>query len=120
MFQLVFHINELEKWSMLLSNIQNTTQELNKRKTAFNIAIIANANAVKGYLNPEIREQITTLKSHDNHHIHFFACQNSLTGQEISQTDLNPNSISSTIEIVPVAIIALVEHQNAGFAYIKP
>lgn len=120
MFKLVFHINEPQKWPMLLNNIHNTIQELQADNSSFNIVIIANAGAVQGYLDSEIRAKITELTIHDKtEQLRFFACQNSLKGQEISQDDLNPKEHQSIIKTVPVAIIALVEYQQQSFAYIK-
>lgn len=117
MFKLVIHISDLEKWPTAINNVRNTAQSLSITNTPFEIIIIANAGAVKGYLAQDIRTQIAEITTP---HIQFFACNNSLTGQNIALTDLNAENMPSTINIVPVAIIALVTHQNAGFAYIKP
>lgn len=120
MFKLVFHINEPQKWPMLLNNIHNTIQALQTDNVPFNIVIIANAGAVQGYLNSEIRQKITELVTdHQTEQLQFYACQNSLKGQDISLDELNPKNTPTTIDTVPVAIIALVEHQKAEFAYIK-
>lgn len=116
MLKIVIHISDLERWPIALNNVHNTVQALSSQ-SAFEIAIIANAGAVKGYLELDIRERITAIQ-HD--HVRFFACNNSLMGQDISQDLLNPTDIQSSIEIVPVAIIALAEYQTMGFAYIKP
>lgn len=116
MLKIVIHISDLERWPMALNNVHNTMQALSSQ-ASFEIAIIANASAVKGYLDPAIRERITTIQ---NNHVRFFACNNSLIGQDISPELLNPIDIQSSIEIVPVAIIALAEHQTMGFSYIKP
>ena len=132
MFKLVLHISDLDKWPAALNNVRNTMNALQADQRPFEIAVIANAAAVKGYLETDIRTQISQLletainlsaADRDNSHtasLKFFACHNSLTGQDIASTTLNPPEASSIIEIVPVAIIALVEHQNKGFAYIKP
>lgn len=120
MFKLVIHLSELDKWSLALNNIRNTVQALSTDHSPFEIALIANAGAVKGYLDPEIRTQISQIQQFDILNIRFLACNNSLTGQNISLNQLNTANDPSIIEIVPVAVIALVEYQNAGFAYIKP
>lgn len=120
MFKLVFHINEPQKWPMLLNNIHNTIQALQTDNVPFNIVIIANAGAVQGYLDSETRQKIAELTIHNEaENIQFYACQNSLKGQDISLDELNPKNTPITIDTVPVAIIALVEHQKAEFAYIK-
>lgn len=117
MFKLIIHISDLEKWSTAINNVQNTAKALTQSNTPFNIAIIANAGAVKGYLDPEIRHSINQI-NHTN--IQFLACNNSLTGLNISLEMLNPTQDQFPIVVVPVAIISLVEYQKNGFAYIKP
>lgn len=117
MFKLVLHISDLDKWPAALNNARNTVEALRTQQRPFKIAVIVNAAAVKGYLDPTTRTQITEIST-DN--LQFFACNNSLTGQNITPDDLNPQDSTCPIQIVPVAIMALVEYQNAGFAYIKP
>ncbi len=120
MFKLIIHLSDLDKWSTALNNIRNTAQALLRDQTAFEIILIANAGAVKGYLDSEIRTQIDQIQQLDIHNIRFLACNNSLSGQNISFDQLNSSRYPSIIKIVPVAVIALAEYQNAGFAYIKP
>lgn len=120
MFKLVIHLSDLDKWPTALNNIRNTVQALSIDQRTFEIALIANAGAVKGYLDLETRTQINQIQQLNIQNIHFLACNNSLTGQDISHDQLNSSAYPSIINIVPVAVIALVEHQNAGFVYIKP
>ena len=117
MFKLVLHISDIERWQMALNNVNNAIASLKENNAAFEIAVIANAGAVKGYLDASIREQIHLL-AHNN--LQFFACNNSLKGQNISQEILNNADYPSSIDITPAAIIALVEYQQAGFSYVKP
>lgn len=120
MFKLILHISDLEKWPTALNNLQNTVQNLTSHHRPFKIVVMANANAIKGYLDPEIRAKISEMTCDQ---LLFFACQNSLTAQNITQAALNPLNKRpeiAPIEITPTAIIALVEYQNDGFAYVKP
>ena len=117
MFKLVLHISDIDRWQMALNNVKNAIASLEESNASFEIAVIANAGAVKGYLDAGIREQIHLL-AHKN--LQFFACNNSLKGQDISLATLNNADYPSNIDITPVAIIALVEYQQTGFAYVKP
>ena len=114
MFKLVLHISDLDKWQVAINNVKNSIAVL---QIPFKITVIANVKAVQGYLDSHIRTQINALIHPD---ITFMACQNSLNGQDITLEMLNPADRTSTIAVTPVAVIALVEYQNAGFAYIKP
>ena len=114
MFKLVIHISDLDKWQTVINNINNSVKGL---RDSYTIHVVANVNAIQGYLDPKIREQITAI---DDPNIHFFACNNSLIGQNVTPEMLNPDSTPSKIGIVPVGIISIVEDQNNGFAYLKP
>ena len=114
MFKLVLHISDFDKWQVALNNVKNSISVL---QIPFKIVIIANVKAVQGYLDPDIRTQINTLSHQD---ITFMACENSLKGQGITHDMLNPADATTIIATTPVAVIALVEYQNAGFAYVKP
>lgn len=115
MFKLVIHISDKNLWQNAINNAHNTIKALHG---PFDIRVIANGNAVQGYLDPEIRQKITDI-SHPN--LQFIACNNSLVGQNITKEALNPADAKVTnIHIVPVAIIAIVEAQHEGFGYIKP
>lgn len=114
MFKLIIHISDRDKWQTALNNINNTIKAL---RTPYKIVVVANVNAIQGYLDPEIRAQITAINDSD---VVFTACNNSLVGQNVAPSTLNPADVPSKIEIVPVGIIAIVEHQNQGYAYMKP
>ena len=119
MFKLLIHISDRTQWQTAINNINNTLKAL---RTPYKIMVVANVNAIQGYLEPEIRTQLTAICSHNNHdhNVTFTACNNSLVGQNVSPEMLNPVDIDSKIEIVPVGIITIVEYQNQGYAYMKP
>lgn len=50
----VFHINEEERWDMVLSNVNNFLAEEGDAK----ISIVANGHAVNYYLNDELSDMI--------------------------------------------------------------
>ena len=49
--KVVFHVNELEKWSTVVGNINNLLKADAKMKA---IEIVANGEAVKGYLQADL------------------------------------------------------------------
>jgi len=103
----VFHINEQEKWLVLLSNIRN----LLKETSDVEIKVIANGSGVKGYIDVQLIEQIIELKGN---RIHFEACQNALNAHQIGNDQL-----AKWISVIPAGIVRLIELQPE-FAYIKP
>ncbi|WP_034550274.1 DsrE family protein [Carnobacterium funditum] len=108
MRKVVIHIDEEEKWSTVLGNIRN----LKKEQVYFEIEVVVNGSAIKGYLNPEIAE---TVEAFVQQNILFVACNNSMQGHSIKREQLN-----SAVTIVSSGILEIIEQQHAGAAYVKP
>ncbi|ALV21144.1 MAG: DsrE family protein [Carnobacterium sp.] len=108
MADVILHIDELEKWSLVLGNVRN----LKKAQASLKIEVVANAAAVKGYLDSVLLEEIKPLIEQ---HVWFVACNNALRAHEIKENDLAPE-----IKIVPSGVMELVVQQQAGAAYVKP
>ena len=108
----VFHIDEIEKWKLLIGNVRNLLKVLTENM--FEIEIVANSAAVKEYLinNSNFTNELTELSTKG---IKICACKNALNGLNIKQ-----NEIFEFVKIVPVGVKELIEKQNDGFAYIKP
>lgn len=108
-FNLVFHIDELEKWPRVMANVNNLIKGLDE---PYDIRIVANGAAVKGYLAAEYVSAFVDLTALG---VTLNICQNSMNGFEMS-----PSMLLSCITIVPAAVITLARLQHQGFAYIKP
>lgn len=106
MMKAIFHIDESNRWTMLINNIKNflSAVELN------NIKVLANGPAVREYL--EDNKDLIQLMERG---VLFMACNNSMKVYEI-----DPKDIDSRIKIVPVGVVELVSSQNDGYRYIKP
>lgn len=104
----ILHIDELEKWSLVLGNVRN----LKKAQVSLKIEVVANAIAVKGYLDSGLLEEIKPLVEQ---HVLFVACANALRAHDIKENDL-----TAEIKIVPSGVMELVIQQQAGAAYVKP
>lgn len=108
MKKVIIHINEQEKWSTVLGNIKN----LKKEPVHYEVEVVVNGPAIKGYLDPEIGKTIEEYAQQD---ILFVACQNSINSHNIKREQLYP-----AIKIVPAGIVEIIEQQHEGAAYIKP
>ncbi len=108
----VFHIDENEKWKLLIANLQNMIQVITNE--SFEIEVVANSVAVKEFkkIDSSISNQ---LKELSNIGIKICACRNALNNLMIK-----PMEIFEFIEIVPVGVKEIIEKQLNGFAYIKP
>lgn len=105
----VFHINDREKWQEVLTNVLNLLISV---KEELSIEIVANGGAIKGYLDHSLEDDMLELHKQN---VAFSCCQNAMTSQKVTQLDL-----FSFVGVVPVGVLRLVELQHEGFAYIKP
>ncbi|WP_100487349.1 DsrE family protein [Sporolactobacillus pectinivorans] len=107
-YRVIFHIDEEDKWPLLLGNVKNllASQDLAE------IEVVANAAAVAAYQSKEFVTQMTDLNGQG---VQFVACQNALNAQHISKEDL-----LKFVSVVPAGIVELVKKQNSGYVYIKP
>ena len=112
--KVVFHINDTNRWPILLSNIKNLRKDLGEAN--IKIKVVANGMAVLAYMpEPDNERILRNVRELSQVNVTFMACRNSLVGNNVDQKIL-----PSVIEIVPTGIVELVKKQAAGFAYIKP
>ena len=107
MTKVVFHLNDLAKWSMLFANLNNLIQA----QASLEIKVVVNGPAVSGYFATESLRQFTQLTAQG---IHFYACQQALKAQGLLATNL-PDEIKT----VTYGVEKLVSLQSLGAAYIK-
>ena len=113
--KVVFHVDESQKWRLLLHNVKNLLASYSVAPETVAIEVLANAEAVDGYvLNVDamVQAHMQTLFESG---VSFIACNNALTGRNISKESILP-----FIKIVPSGVRHLVDQQTAGYAYIKP
>lgn len=109
-FKVVFHIDEINKWDRVIANVNNLLKEIDPKHAE--IVVVANSEAVKGYLMPEKHQALNALIDQN---VVLNICQNSMKGFEIDASEL-PNFVV----IVSAAVLELARKQHEGFAYIKP
>jgi intracellular sulfur oxidation DsrE/DsrF family protein len=105
----VFHVDELAKWSLALTNIENAINEVGNNA---DIELVANAEAVKGYVDPSLIDKMAVLASKG---LTFVACHNALNSFKI-----DISSLPAFVKIVPAGVVEIIEKENNGYAYIKP
>lgn len=109
-FKVVFHIDDINKWDRVIANVNNLLKEIDPKHAE--IVVIANSDAVKGYLMTEKHQAFNAL---NDQNVALNICQNSMKGFEIDASEL-PNFVV----IVSAAVFELARKQHEGFAYIKP
>jgi intracellular sulfur oxidation DsrE/DsrF family protein len=108
----IFHIDENNKWELLLNNVKNLILSCNDRNHV--VEVLANGEAVTPYAEhtASFEQKLIELAKLD---VLFVACNNSLVGMEIDKERLLP-----FIKVVPVGVLEIVQKQSEGYAYIKP
>lgn len=113
-YKVIFHIDEISKWKLLLSNVSNLLNAMDHKK--FHIEVLANAEAVKYYdTTQDLGADINTMEVLNNRGIEFIACNNALMANHIEKFNM-----IHFVNIVPAGVLELVERQYEGYAYIKP
>ncbi|HMK60487.1 MAG TPA: DsrE family protein [Dissulfurispiraceae bacterium] len=112
----LIHIDENEKWKVVLGNISNLLDDVGEKVT--DVIVLANGYAVYGYSDPE---KVSSMEQLAARGVKFFACRNSLNNMcREGVACLKEEIMPSFITIVPVGITELIKRQNNGYAYIKP
>ncbi len=108
----VFHIDENEKWKLLIDNVNNLYKGIDNKSLV--MTIVANSIAVSMYKEREsiFKKELEELHSMG---VRICACNNALNGMHIEKSE-----IMKFIEVVPIGVKEIIDRQLDGFAYIKP
>ncbi|NLZ96179.1 MAG: hypothetical protein GX921_10215 [Bacteroidales bacterium] len=113
-YQVIFHIDELNKWGLLLKNVSNLLDAVGDDE--FSIEVLANAEAVKFYDAGQKSDlDLDLIRNLNNKGVKFIACNNALRAFDLKKADL-----LKFVTIVPVGVIELIIKQSKGYAYIRP
>ncbi len=108
----VFHIDQNEKWKLLIGNVNNLYKGIDNKRLV--ITIVANSVAVSMYKE---RESIFKKELEELHNmgVRICACNNALNGMHIEKSE-----VMKIVEVVPIGVKEIIDRQLDGFAYIKP
>ncbi len=110
MLKMIFHIDEIDRWPMVLKNVRNSLVA----EPESMIEVLANGGAVVFFMI-----HTKTLESDwldlVNKGVSFKACRNALNEHQIRE-----DSLPKVVEVVPAGTIELAKKQMEGFSYIRP
>ena len=109
MFKVIFHVDELEKWLLVMENARNFLAIEPDAK----IEILANSEAVK-FLAHEAKESEIFDELAGNHVV-FAACHNAM-----EKFAIPAGALAEDVVIVPAGVVELAKKQGQGYAYIRP
>ncbi len=113
--KVIFHIDELQKWKLLLHNVKNLLSSYENESSEVKIEVLANGEAVQAYASGFDESLTGKMENLSQRGVNFVACNNALTAYKIQKEQL-----SSFVIIVPAGVRELVDKQSDGYAYIKP
>jgi len=108
----IFHVDELDKWELLLENVQNLVKGIDIEKSQ--VEIVANSKAVMRY-KKDFGADNSVLEELGKKGISIVACNNALNSLKIEKEMLYPY-----VKVVPIGAKEIIEKQLDGYAYIKP
>ncbi len=115
--KVVFHVNETNKWSSVISNANNILAYSKETGDEFVVEVIANGEAVielseKKAQYKGLYESLRELSDQD---VRFFSCRNAMRKYSVDEKELY-----QFVTAVPAGVVALIQRQAEGYAYIKP
>ena len=115
--KVIYHIDEKEKWDLVLGNAMNMLNYGKENNTTFEIEIVANGIAVTGLFQHEAEEAnlYSRMEELDAQKVTFAACNNALKKYTTPNTILCPFAA-----VVPAGVVELAQKQQEGYSYIKP
>lgn len=99
--KVIYHINEIDKYSSLYSNTKNTLAY----DATIDVVVVANGPAVSLFTNQELSLVVGV-----SYHI----CNNALRAN-----DIEPSELIAGVTVVPSGVIDIIQLQDQAYRYIK-
>lgn len=111
--KIIFHIDELDKWDLLLKDLSILVDALSTKK--FHIEVLATSEAFKFYdINKNSHTNIDFMKDLNKKGVKFVVGKNHLTTNNI-----NTDNLIHFVDTVPVESLELINKQSDGYIYLK-
>lgn len=107
----IFHIDEREKWPVVQSNIVNYFEEAANQEILGKTELLVNGAAVLDVVS----DSAVKLADLINLGTDIAICANAMRSHGVTADQLQER-----LRIVPAGVVELVERQHDGFAYINP
>ena len=114
--KVVYHLNDLDKVSFVLGNIQNHFDGVGGPDHV-TIALVIHGQALRAFhaasANPDITRRVGQFSKAG---VEFAACGNTIKSQKIELTDLLPGFVS----VDQGGVVRIAELQSQGYLYLRP
>lgn len=112
--KVIYHIDEMERWPLVLGNVKNMVAYYQEQEEDYTIEVLANSAAVLGY-GIAAPEHESAMKNLSDKGVVFAACRNAMKGNGMAEADL-----LGFVTVVPAGVVELAAKQAEGYAYIRP
>lgn len=112
--RIVYHINENQKWDLVLKNIEEMVDYYDEHQIDYDIEVVATSEAIKGYQKSSDQKLHQKIERLFNRQVSFLACHSAL-----KENDIQMNNILDFVYVVSLGTVELAQKQAAGFSYIK-
>lgn len=109
MMRVIFHIDEMAKWTLLLANIVNFIKDFDKDN--YSITVVVDGEAVSGFTESIIVNKLKSLAED----ITLRVCSNSLKHKHIAE-----NLLPDFVKVVKSGVVEIAVLEEEGYRYIKP
>ncbi|BBJ27474.1 DsrE family protein [Athalassotoga saccharophila] len=106
--KVLFHIDESVMWDLTIRNLNNFIKDIDEE---FSITVVANGDAINGYIDEKLLDQMKILSKH----VTFISCLNSMKKEHVE-----PSALPDFVKIVPSGVVEIAKLEEKGFHYIKP
>ncbi len=115
--KVVFHVNETDKWPSVVSNVTNILAYSKETGEQFVIDVVANGEAVieLSEKTAHIKGLCESLRELSIQNVRIFSCRNAMRKYSVDEKELY-----QFVTAVPAGVVALIQRQAEGYAYIKP
>lgn len=111
--KIIFHIDKLDQWDLLLKNVDVLVNALNNKK--YDIEVLATSEAFKFYdVNENSNANISLMRELNKKGVKFVFGKNHLITNNISKDNL-----VKFVDTVPVESLELINKQNDGYIYLQ-
>ncbi|MCF8055061.1 MAG: DsrE family protein [Desulfocapsa sp.] len=114
-YKAVFHVDQNEEpvMNLALNNVFNLLNAIPDQE--HDLVVLLNGPAARLVAGDAVAVYLAFIKDLVAKGVRFQVCRNALKRFEIPE-----NQVIEEYEIIPAGVVALIDLQNYGFAYIKP
>jgi intracellular sulfur oxidation DsrE/DsrF family protein len=107
--KVLFHVDEYVMWALTIKNLNNFIKDIDEE---FAIMVVANGDAVTGYLDVKLSNQMKVLSENS---VTFISCLNSMKQEKIEE-----KALPVFVKTVPSGVVEIAKLEEEGYHYIKP